>query len=136
MATWIMPASVTLVCWGIWSFIPKITTRYISPMSAMIYEAVGAAIMGLIVLAFVDFRPDIEIKGICLGILTGIVGLTGCLGFLFAVKSGKVSIVAMFTSLAPVITLVLSYFILKEPLSLKEYLGILSSFTAIFLFTS
>ena len=135
MPTWILPASVTLVCWGIWSFIPKITTRYVSPMSAMIYETIGAAIMGFIVLTLVDFRPDIHVKGICLGIATGIIGLTGCLGFLFAVKSGKVSVVAMFTALSPVITVALGCLILKEPLTLKECLGILSAFTAIFFFT-
>ncbi|MCP4120095.1 MAG: DMT family transporter [Desulfobacteraceae bacterium] len=135
MTTWILPASVTLVCWGIWSFIPKITTRYISPMSAMIYETIGAAIMGFIVLTLVDFRPDVHIKGICLGIATGIIGLTGCLGFLFAVKSGKVSVVAMFTAMSPVITIALGYLVLKEPLTLKEGLGILSAFTAIFFFT-
>ena len=136
MTTWILPAFVTLVCWGIWGFIPKITTRYISPMSAMIYETIGAVIVGVVVLALVDFRPDIHVKGICLAIATGIVGLTGALGFLFAVKSGKVSVVAMFTALSPVITVALGCLLLKEPLTLKEGLGILSAFTAIFFFTT
>ena len=135
MTTWILPASVTLVCWGIWGFIPKITTRYISPMSAMIYETIGAMIVGLVVLTLVDFRPDVHVKGICLAITTGIIGLTGALCFLFAVKSGKVSVVAMFTALSPVITIALGYLVLKEPVTLKEGLGILSAFTAIFFFT-
>ena len=135
MTTWILPASVTLVCWGIWGFIPKITTRYISPMSAMIYETIGAMIVGLVVLTLVDFRPDVHIKGICLAITTGIIGLTGALCFLFAVKSGKVSVVAMFTAMSPVITIALGYLVLKEPVTLKEGLGILSAFTAIFFFT-
>ncbi len=136
MHTWILPASVTLICWGLWGFIPKITTQYISPMSAMIYETIGALMVGGIVLVLVDFRPDVHIKGICLAIATGMIGLTGALGFLFAVKSGKVSIVAMFTSLSPLITIGLAYLILKEPLTIKEGLGILAAFTAIFLFTT
>jgi transporter family protein len=41
----------------------------------------------------------------------------------------------MFTALSPVITIALGYLVLKEPLSLKEGLGILSAFIAIFLFT-
>ena len=136
MHTWILPASVTLICWGLWGFIPKITTQYISPMSAMIYETIGALMVGGIVLVLVDFRPDVHIKGICLAIATGMIGLTGALGFLFAVKTGKVSIVAMFTSLSPLITIGLAYLILKEPLTIKEGLGILAAFTAIFLFTT
>ena len=135
MAAWILPAFLTFVCWGIWGFIPKITTRYISPMSAMIYEAIGALVVGFVVLVLIDFKPDVHFKGICLAITTGIIGLTGALCFLFAVKSGKVSVVAMFTALSPVITITLGYFALKEPLSLKEGLGILSAFIAIFLFT-
>jgi len=46
------------------------------------------------------------------------VGLTGVLGFLFAVKYQKVFVVAMFTSLSPVITLALGWIVLKEPISL------------------
>ncbi len=135
MKTWILPASVTLICWGLWGFIPKITTRYISPMSAMIYESLGALMVGGIVLVLIDFRPEVHMKGICLAIATGMLGLTGGLGFLFAVKSGKVSVVAMFTSLSPLITIALGYLILKEPLTIKEGLGILSAFAAIFFFT-
>lgn len=135
MTNWILPAFMTLVCWGIWGFVPKITTMYISPMSAMVYETIGALIVGFVVLTLVDFRPDVHIKGICLAISTGIIGLTGALCFLFAVKSGKVSVVAMFTALSPVITVALGCLVLKEPLTLKEGLGMLSAFAAIFLFT-
>ena len=131
---WIVPASVTLVCWGVWSFIPKITTRYISPMSAMVYEVIGAIIVGSVILTRLDFRPDINPKGVCLAVVTGMVGLTGALGFLFAVKNQKVSVVAMFTSLSPVITLILGWLVLKEPITLKEGLGIISAFAAICFF--
>ena len=135
MATWMLPAFLAFICWGIWGFIPKITTRYISPMSAMIYEAIGAVIVGLIVSARIGFRPDVHIKGTCLAIATGIIGLTGALCFLFAVKSGRVTVVAMLTALSPVITVTLGWLVLKEPLHLKEWLGILSAFAAIFFFT-
>lgn len=136
MSNWILPAFLAFVCWGVWGFIPKITTRYISPMSAMVYETIGALIVGLVCLALVGFKPDTDIKGICLAVSTGVIGLTGALFFLFAVKSGKVSVVAMITALSPVITIGLGYLILKEPLSLREGLGVLSAFIAIILFTT
>jgi len=136
MKTWILPASITLICWGFWAFIPKITTRYISPMSAVVYESIGALAMGVIVLAMIDFRPDVNARGIFPAILTGMLGMTGCLGFLFAVRSGKVSVVAMFTSLSPLITIALGYFVLNESITLKEGLGILSAFIAIVLFSA
>ena len=136
MKSWMLPAFVTLICWGIWGFVPKITTRYISPMSAMVYETLGALVVGFVVLVLLGFKPDVHAKGVCLAITTGIVGLTGALGFLFAVKSGKVSVVSMFTSLSPLITVTLGYLVLKEPITLKEGLGILSALIAILLFAS
>ena len=136
MNNWVLPALVAFVCWGIWAFIPKITTRYISPTSAMIFEAIGVAIMGFAVLAFIGFRPEVHVKGISLAILTGILGIGGALGFLFAVKAGKVSIVAMFTAMAPVLTIFLAFIFLKEPITLKEGLGILFALIALILFAS
>jgi transporter family protein len=92
-------------------------------------------IIGLIVLIFLDFKPDVHFKGTCLAISTGIIGFAGALCFLFAVKSGKVSVVAMFTALSPVLTVILGCLVLKESLSLKEGLGVISAFIAIILFT-
>ncbi|WP_157237783.1 DMT family transporter [Desulfobacter curvatus] len=94
----------------------------------------GAIIVGGVILTRLDFRPDINPKGVCLAVFTGIVGFTGALGFLFAVKYQKVSVVAMFTALSPVITLALGWIVLKEPITLKEGLGIISAFAAICFF--
>jgi len=93
-------------------------------------------IVGLIVLTFVGFHPEFHVKGTILAIITGILGVAGGLGFLFAVKSGKVSVVAMFVSMSPLITISLSYFILKEPITTKEVLGMICAFLALFLFAS
>ena len=130
MKAWILPASVTFLCWGIWGFIPKITIRYISPMSALVFEAVGVAMAGAVALAIVGFRPDLHPKGIGLAILTGLLGTVGALGFLIAVKSGKVSVVALFTGMSPVVTILLAYFLLKEPITLREGLGMACAFMA------
>ena len=131
---WILPAFLTLICWGVWNFIPKITTRYISPMSAMVYEVFGAIIVGSVILTLLNFRPDTNPRGICLAVVTGSLGLIGALGFLMAVKYQKVSVVALFTSLSPVITLALGWLILKEPITLKQGLGIICAFAAICFF--
>jgi transporter family protein len=133
---WLLPATVTFVCWGIWAFIPKITIRYIHPMSAVIFEAIGVIIAGLVVLALVGFRPEVHPRGVGLAVLTGLLGVTGALGFLFAVKAGKVSVVAMLTAMYPLMTLLLSHFLLKEPITLKEGLGILCALAAIVLFVT
>jgi len=133
MKAWILPASVTFLCWGIWGFVPKITIRYISPMNALIFEAAGVAVAGVIGLAIVGFRPDLHPKGIGLAMVTGLVGMVGALGFLMALKSGKVSVVALFTGMSPVVTILLAHFLLSEPITVREGLGMLCAFAAIVL---
>ena len=62
--------------------------------------------------------------------------MVGALGFLFAVKAGKVSIVVVFTAMCPAITIFLAFIFLKEPITLKEGIGFLCAFAAIYFFTS
>jgi len=38
MKQWLLPTFGAFVLWGLWSFIPKITTKYISPKSAIVFE--------------------------------------------------------------------------------------------------
>jgi transporter family protein len=133
MKAWILPVSVTFLCWGVWGFLPKITIRYVSPMSAVVFEALGVAIAGVVGLAIVGFRPDPHPTGIVLGILTGLVGMIGALGFLIALKSAKVSVVAMFAAMSPVVTILLAYFLLKEPITLREGLGMACALMALVL---
>jgi len=135
MKVWLLPAFLAFVLWGIWGFIPKLTTQYISPTSAIIFEVVGGMIVGILVLFLVGFKPEIHSKGIGLAVSTGILGLLGALCYLIAVSKGKVSVVVTVTALYPIVSIGLAYVILKEPISLKEGLGIILAFIAIILFS-
>ena len=135
MKAWLLPASMTMICWGIWGFIPKITTRYINPLSASVFEGLGSAIFAIIILFSLSFKPEIHPKGISLAFITGLLGMLGALFYLYAMPRGKVSVIATMTALNPIITIALAYFILKEPITLKEGVGMVFAFIAIVLFT-
>ena len=135
MKAWLLPASMTMICWGIWGFIPKVTTRYIHPLSASVFEGLGSAVFGLIILFYLGFKPEIHPRGVSLAFITGLLGMLGALFYLFAVPRGKVSVIATIAALNPVITIGLAYFILKEPITLKEGIGMAFAFVAIVLFT-
>lgn len=135
MKEWFLPALFTFFLWGTWGFIPKFTTRYISPISAVVFEALGAMIVGIFILAILRFRPEVHPKGIGLAIATGIFGILGALCYLTAIKKGKVSVVVTMTALYPVFSIGLAALILKEPVTLKEGIGILFSCIAIVLFS-
>lgn len=135
MKEWLLPASMTLICWGIWGFIPKITTRYINPLSASVFEGLGSAIFAFIVLFSLSFKPEVHPKGVSLAFVTGLLGMLGALFYLFAMPRGKVSVIATIVALNPAITIALAYFFLKEPITLKEGLGMVFACIAIVLFT-
>jgi transporter family protein len=136
MKTWLFPAFLTLICWGIWGFIPKLTTKYIDPMSAVVYEGLGSTVFAIIILLVMGFRLETHPKGMSLAFVTGILGMLGALFYLFAMPKGKVSVIATITALNPIITIGLAYFFLKEPITLKEGVGMIFALIAIILFTT
>ena len=135
MKAWLLPASLTMICWGIWGFLPKITTRYINPLSASVYEGLGSAVFALVIFFFLGFKPEVHPKGVSLAFITGLLGMLGALFYLFAMPKGKVSVIATIAALNPVITIGLAYFILKEPVTIKEGIAMVFAFIAIVLFT-
>ncbi len=136
MKEWLLPTFGALVLWGVWSFIPKITTKYINPKSAILFEVLGGMIIATIVLFSLKFRPDIHPKGVLLAITTGILGFTGALFFLYAASKGPISLVAVLSALYPVIAVVLAMIFLKESLSLKQGLGIVLALGSMILITT
>ena len=135
MNSWVLPASMAFLFWGLSMTTPKIALRYISPMSVTVYEGIGVLLMTVIVLIFMGFRPDVHSKGIMYAILTGILVTSGGLLFFIALKSGKLSVVTVFVAMSPVIPILFGYFVLKEPIALKEGIGMVFAFAAIVLFS-
>ena len=134
MNTWFLFSIVTLILWGLWGFFPKLTTSYISPKSALVWEVAGGLLVGILVLATIGFRPEMHPKGILFGTLTGFFGLLGALTFLFAVSKGKTSVVVTMTALYPLFVILLSYFVLHETITLKKGIGIAFALIAMVLF--
>jgi transporter family protein len=133
MRLWVLPAFGAFIVWGLWGFLPKITVRYISPKSALVYEILGGMLVAIVVLYTLNFRLDIHSKGIALGITTGILGFLGALFFLLAVSEGPLSLIAILTALSPVMSVLLAILILNEPLTLKQGMGIIFALAAILL---
>ena len=121
---WLWPTFGSFIFWGLWGFIPKITTKYIDPKSAIFYEALGGLLLATIVLFYLNFQLDIHPKGIFLAICTGFLGFLGALCFLMAVARGPVLLVAPLSALYPIVTICLATSFLNETLTLKQGVGI------------
>jgi transporter family protein len=90
------------------------------------FEVLGGTVTGLF--AFLILRPQLggaEIRGVVLALLTGVMGYLGLLCFMYAIREGKVCIVAPLTALYPVVTLVLAMIFLREKINIVQLAGII-----------
>ncbi|HEY9696161.1 MAG TPA: EamA family transporter [Trichocoleus sp.] len=124
MQNWVLPAIAALCLWGFWSFLPKLTTQYLDPQSAIVYEVIGGFILGIVTLASLNFRLAVHPIGIPLAMVTGILGAAGAFFFLKAVTQGPVSLVAALSALYPAVTILLANLLLHETITLRQGVGI------------
>jgi transporter family protein len=123
MTDWKLPAFGVFLAWGLWSFVPKVTVRYIDPRSAAVYEAIGALLVAVGICVNLQFRLQIQPTGIALALATGVLGLLGALSFLVAVARGPVSLVTMLSALYPALTVCLAVLFLGETITLRQGCG-------------
>ncbi|MGA1873607.1 MAG: EamA family transporter [Thermoplasmatota archaeon] len=133
---WLIFAVLSLLLYGLWGFFPKLATDSgVEPRSILVYETIGTAAIALIVLAVIGFKPQFTGRGFSFALIAGTAGALGSLFFLLALSKGKASVVVTMTALYPLIVIILSYFVLKEPLTLKQGIGIVFALVAMILFS-
>jgi len=130
---WFLSSLVALVMWAFWGFLPKLATRYVGPKSVLVYEVIGAILVGFVVLVLLNFNLEFQPWGALFGVIAGVAGLAGTLFFLFALKQGEAAIVVPMTALYPLGVILLSFVVLHEPITLKQGLGVLLALISILL---
>lgn len=136
MQSWIPPALATFVFWGVWALLPKLAIRYIDPRSAIIYQAIGVATVAFILAASLAFKPAWDWRGASLAALTGMLGFTGAIFYLFALTRGPVGLIAVSTALYPGLTVLLAWLFLGEPVTLRQGVGLVFALIALVLFAT
>jgi transporter family protein len=133
MENWLLTALISLVIYGFWGFFPKLAVSYINPQSALVYEIAGAAAVGLLVLSLIQFQPETHPKGILFAVLTGVAGMVGTFFYFAAARSGKIAVVVSITALYPLFTILYAALFLREPITLKQFAGMILALIAIVL---
>lgn len=134
MKEWVLYSALALLIWGLWAFLPKMALKCLDPKTAFIFEVFGGAITGMF--AFLILRPQLvgaEIRGVIPALLTGMTGYLGMLFFMYAIREGKISIVAPLTALYPVVTLLLAMIFLKERINIVQFAGIILAVVSVVL---
>lgn len=131
---WLLASLGTLLCFGGWGFFGKLTTFYLTPKQAFLYQGIGVCIAISIFQAFLGGSLFTSSpKGNVLGMLTGGAYALGTALFFYAAHHGKISIVIMLTALYPIITIALSYCFLNEAITSKQAIGVCLAVVAILL---
>lgn len=133
MTRWLPAALLSLFSFGVWGLFTKLAINYIDSKSALVYQTIGVLIIGLITVGLLGFKPATDIKGLSYALITGLAYGIGCLFYFVAADHGKIITVVTLTALYPLITIVLSFLILRETISLQQCIGIGLAILAIFL---
>jgi len=136
MTHWLPPALLALFSFGLWGLFTKLAVVHIDSKSALIYQTIGVAIVGILLFAFGNFKPATDTKGLMYALLTGIAYGVGCLLYFIAASKGKIITVVTLTALYPLVTILLAYLLLKEAVNLKQGFGIVLAFVAILLMST
>lgn len=131
---WLFYAILTTVTWGIWGALIEIPQHAGFP--ATLGYSVWALTMlpcALVVLILIKFKLDRDIRSIVLGMIIGLTGAGGQIILFEALKEGPAYIIFPIVSLYPVVTILLSLWILKEKANRRGWIGVFLALIAIFL---
>ncbi len=136
MKSWLLPALVTVLLYGLWSYFPKISVRYLSPSSAVVYEVIGSMIFGAIAIMLMGFNLQYHPKGAFFGLLTGFCLVLAGFTYLVAASRGPIALVSAVSALYPLVTLILAALLLGETITIKQGCGIALAIVSVILMAS
>lgn len=132
---WLVYSILTLFLWGIWGATSKAISGDINAYTNQVLFGLGM----IPLLFFVFLSPKLKggknrPRGIFYAYLTGILGGVGNIAFFKSLMvGGKASVVVPATSLSPVVTVLMGYFMLKERLTGVQKIGFVLAMVAIYL---
>lgn len=114
---------MAMVAWGLWAFFLRLAG------SANYYLTAAASTTGGAVLMLIAFliRPNwtFQWQAAVWGFVGGMAGTCGLFAYLAAAAVGKTSLAVTLSALYPVVTILLSFVILGERVTLVQWIGIL-----------
>lgn len=132
---WLLYSLLTIVLWGVWAAISKAISDDINAYTNQVLFSIGLLPVMIVVYRSPRLAGGANRKrGIFYAFITGILGGTGNIAFFRSLMSGgKASVVVPATSLSPVITVLMSYFVLRERMTASQKIGLVLALVAIYL---
>jgi len=128
---WLVFAIFTTCAWGLWGALIDTTAQAGFP------ETLGYCVWALtmippalVALKMIRFRLDHDLRSIVLGCAVGFLGAGGQLILFRTLRTAPAYLVFPFIALSPVVTILMSFIILKERATVKGWLGIVLALIA------
>ncbi|MEB3861349.1 MAG: DMT family transporter [Desulfurococcales archaeon] len=135
---WLLYSMATLLLWGFWGVLLKKASSSLEWYQVYVY-ANTAIVLFVLLIALIHRDEVTRIQG-APALIAFLSGVTGTLGYIFLVKSleagGRASVVIPLTSLYPLLTALLSVYLLGESVAPKKWVGILLAVVAIILLST
>ena len=133
MAGWLGFSLVALGLWGVWGLLSKVAAQRLPPPAVYVVAILGH----LAAVGYLWAGPGLVIPwqpwGLAAALAAGVSMAFGLLFFFKALGSGAAAVVVPLTGLYPVVTVVLSLILLREPINLRQVAGIGSALAAVWL---
>ena len=129
---WLVYALVTVGLWGIWGAFSGLSAQHGFP-DTLVY-CVWALTMippAVIVLAQAGWRLDRSAKAISHGLAVGLLGAGGQMMLFYAVSRGPAYLIFPVISLSPVVTIALSFLLMRERTGRLGVIGIVLALLAL-----
>ena len=132
---WFWLATMVFVLWGLQAFVMKFSNNVMSAEGIYFYMAVTGVLLGPVAYLMTDWSQPIEwgLKGPYAAALIQSLNSVGALFLVYAVRYGKAIIVVPMTSLAPVITILLSLLLYGVVPHIVVIVGLVVAASAIYL---
>ena len=129
---WLVYSLVTTAFWGVWGALIEIPEKAGFP--ATLSYAVWALTMippAVVALKLVGWRLERDRRSVVLGLLIGLLGAGGQVVLFQALRVGPAYLIFPIISLSPVVTILMSWLLLKERTSRRGWAGIFVALAAI-----
>lgn len=133
--TWLIYALVTTVTWGFWGALSS--TPMLNGFPSTLVYCIWALTMifpAAVVLKLQNWKVQTDRKSMIYGSLIGFLGAGGQLLLFQALKVGPAYLIFPIISISPVVTISLSFFLLKERTGILGIIGIILALIALPLF--
>ncbi|MGH6612719.1 EamA family transporter [Sphingomonas sp.] len=129
---WLINALVTVILWGVWGAFSGLSPQHGFP-ETLVY-CVWALTMippALVVLGLAGWRLDTSPRAIGYGLAIGLLGAGGQMVLFYAVARGPAYLIFPIISLSPIVTIALSFVLMRERTGRLGAFGILLALLAL-----